>query len=66
MRTDPIVDEVRAFREAHAKEFNFDLSAIYADLKRREEEEQRQVVSFQPRPVSAVPAGTHRRYPTTL
>jgi len=36
--SDEIIDEVRAIREAHAEIFNFDLDAIYADIKRSEEE----------------------------
>jgi len=35
---DEIIDEVRAVREAHAEKFNFDLDAIYEDIKRSEEE----------------------------
>ena len=35
---DEIIDEVRAIREAHAKRFNFDLDAIYEDIKRSEAE----------------------------
>ncbi len=31
--TDPIVEEVRKTRDAHAKRFNYDLKAIYADFK---------------------------------
>lgn len=33
---DPIVDEIRAVREAHAKKFGYDLKAIVRDLKRIE------------------------------
>ena len=35
---DEIIDEVRAIREAHAAKFNFDLEAIYEDIKRSEED----------------------------
>ncbi|HEX4129516.1 MAG TPA: hypothetical protein VHZ24_05695 [Pirellulales bacterium] len=35
---DSIVEQVRAIREARAAKHNFDLDAIYADLKRREQE----------------------------
>lgn len=35
---DEIIDEVRAIREAHAAKFNFDLDAIYQDIKRSEAE----------------------------
>ena len=35
---DPIVDEIRKFRDAHAARFNYDLEAIYRDIKQREKE----------------------------
>lgn len=35
---DPIVDEVRRVRDAHAARFNYDLDAIFRDLKKREKE----------------------------
>lgn len=35
---DPIVDEVRKVRDAHAASFNYDLRAIFLDIKRREKE----------------------------
>lgn len=36
--SDPIVDEVRRIRDAHAARFNYDLRAIFLDLKKRERE----------------------------
>jgi hypothetical protein len=36
MKTDPVVDEVRAIRERLAAKFNFDLEAIVADAQQRE------------------------------
>ena len=38
MLKDEIVDEVRAFREAHAAKFDFNFRAIYEDLKKSEKE----------------------------
>lgn len=35
---DPIVDEVRRARDAYAACFNYDLDAIFRDIKRREKE----------------------------
>jgi hypothetical protein len=35
---DPIVDEVRRVRDAHAANFNYDLRAIFLDIKKREKE----------------------------
>ncbi len=50
MRTDPIVAEVRKMREAHAAKFDFDLKAIYRDLKSKERTSGRKYVRFQSRP----------------
>lgn len=47
--TDPIVEEVRAARLAHAQSLNHDLAAICADLKRIERECGHPVVSLAPR-----------------
>ena len=35
---DPIVDEIHRIRDAHAARFNYDLDAIYQDIKMREKE----------------------------
>jgi hypothetical protein len=35
---DPIVDEVRRIRDEHAARFNYDLQAIFAHIKQREQE----------------------------
>ena len=34
----PIVEEIRQARDAHAKQFNYDLDAICDDLRKREKE----------------------------
>jgi hypothetical protein len=44
--SDPIVDEVRRVRDAYAARFNYDLRAIYRDLKEREKRSGRKVVSY--------------------
>jgi hypothetical protein len=49
MWTDLIVEETRQAREMHAAQFNYDLEAIYRDLKAKEQESARKVVSFPPR-----------------
>ena len=41
---DPIVEEVRKARDAYAKQFNYDLDAIYRDLKAKEGQSGRRVV----------------------
>lgn len=52
MKDDPIVEEVRKAREAYAAKFDFDLSAMLADVQQRTEEARkagRKVVSLPPR-----------------
>ena len=44
--SDPIVDEVRRARDAYAARFNYDLRAIYRDLKEQEKRSGRNVVSY--------------------
>jgi hypothetical protein len=49
MQPDPIVEEVRAAREAYAQQFGFDLREICRDLQERERASDRRVVSLPPR-----------------
>jgi hypothetical protein len=49
MSQDEIIQEVRANREAYARQFNFDICAIYRDAKERELKETRKVVALEPR-----------------
>jgi hypothetical protein len=53
MCSDPVVSEVRRVREAHAAKCNFDLDAIFADLKANERASGRKYVRHPPRPVSS-------------
>jgi hypothetical protein len=46
---DPIVDEVRGVRDAHAAMFNYDLDAIYQDIKEQEKKSGLKFVSYSPR-----------------
>ncbi len=46
---DPIVDEIRRIRQEHAKKFNFDLDAIFEDLKEKERNSGRKTVILRPR-----------------
>jgi hypothetical protein len=46
MPNDPIVDEVRKFRDQRAAKFGYDLRAIAEDAKKREQQSGRQVVSL--------------------
>jgi hypothetical protein len=46
---DPIVEEVRKARQNHAKQFNHDLTAICADLKKIEKKCGNRLVSLPPK-----------------
>lgn len=46
---DPIVEEVRVARLAHAEEFKHDLDAIYDDLKKIEMACEHRIVKLSPR-----------------
>ena len=59
---DPIVDEVRRVRDAHAAMFNYDLDAIFQDIKEQEKKSGLKFVSYPPRRTepnqAQQPAGT--------
>jgi hypothetical protein len=48
---DPIVDEVRRVRDAHAAMFNYDLDAIFRDIKEQERKSGLKFVSYAPRKI---------------
>ena len=50
MKDDPIVEEVRKARVDHARRFDFDLRAMWLDIKEQEERSERNFVSFPARP----------------
>ncbi len=56
---DPIVEEIRKVRQEHAARFNYDLDAIAADFKSRENEGPYKVVLLPPHrlPVAGKPGG---------
>ena len=49
---DDIVEEVRRVRQEHSAKFNYDVDAIFEDLRRLEQEQQQPVVSLTPRPAA--------------
>ena len=57
MRDDPIVNEVRRVRETHAERFNYDLQAIYLDLKNQERMSGKEFLSYAPRRLSPLEHG---------
>jgi hypothetical protein len=56
MAQDPIVAEVRKYRDQYAKRFEYDLRAIYLDLKEKQEKSKRQRVVLPPRRVELTEA----------
>ena len=50
MWNDPIVEEIHRIREEHAARFNYDLDAIFKDLRESEQRSGRETVSLAPRP----------------
>ena len=46
---DPIVEEVRRVRDAHAAMFNYDLDAIFQDIKEQEKKSGQKFVTYPPR-----------------
>lgn len=51
---DPIVDEVRRIRGEHAARFNYDLWAIFRDIKEQQERSGLKFVSFADSPNQAL------------
>jgi hypothetical protein len=54
MIPDPIVEEVRKAREEYVASHNYDMDAIYRDLKEREGKSGHRVVSLPPRRLAEV------------
>ncbi len=52
--SDPIVDDVRAIRDAIAKEFDYDIEKLADAIKARESQSGRKVVRLPPRNVTVV------------
>jgi len=50
MWKDKIVEEIHQIREAYAKSFNYDLDAIFADLRKKQAESGREVVNLSRKP----------------
>lgn len=52
MWRDPIVEEIRKYREAYAARFNYDLDLIFQDIRKRQKESGRKYVTLPPRRVA--------------
>ncbi len=50
MWKDEIVEEIHQIREAYAKSLNYDLDAIFADLRKKQSESGREVVNLSRKP----------------
>jgi hypothetical protein len=61
MAKDPIVAEVRRIRQQYAARFNYDLAAIFRDLKERQHRGEFTVVSRKPRRPIVRPPTQKRR-----
>jgi hypothetical protein len=59
MASDLIVEEIRRLRDEYAKRFNYDIKAMFEDLKKEQRASGRKVVSLSTRPTPS-PA-TRRR-----
>ena len=51
---DPILEELHKFREEWAAQFDYDIHAMVADLRRSQQEENRPVVSLPPKRVGDI------------
>jgi len=56
MWRDPIVEEVRAIRDAYAKQFDYDIDSIYLDLKNQEGKSGRKFILLQAKRIEPVKA----------
>jgi hypothetical protein len=57
MAIDSIIAEVRRARDAYAKQFNYDIQAMWRDLKERQQKSGRKVVSLIPKRIEPIPQG---------
>ena len=59
---DPIISEVRAACDAHAARFDYDLAAIFRDIRAMQEKSGREYVRLPARPVASdAPSERHVR-----
>jgi len=48
MWKDPIIEELHKIREEHAKKFNYDLKAIFEDLKKAQAKDTTRKIIYSP------------------
>ncbi len=56
MWKDEIIEEVRKTRDEYAAKFDYDLDAIYKDIKKQEKKSRRKVVSLKPKKAEQISA----------
>lgn len=61
MQTDPIIAELRAIREAYAAQFDYDVEAMFRDIRARQEASGREYVRLPARG----PVSTAQHQPTS-
>jgi len=62
---DPIISEVRAVRDTHAARFDYDVAAIFRDIRAMQEDSGRDYIRLPARPVVAsdAPSASHTPSP---
>ena len=55
MWNDEIVEETRQVRDGYAAKFDYDLDAIYWDLKKQEEQDPEKFISLRPKQPEIIP-----------
>jgi hypothetical protein len=56
MWKDFIVEEIRKNRDDYAKQFNYDIHAICQDIRKKQGQAGRRVVSLSPKPTKRIPS----------
>ena len=62
---DPIVEEIRSFRDAHARRFNYDLDEICEDFKSHQKKCGHRLASLHPRKLSGKSIHNERNKPSS-
>jgi hypothetical protein len=55
MWNDLVVEEIRKYRDEYAKQFNYNFHAICQDIRKKQGQNGRRVVSLNPRPAKHIP-----------
>ena len=55
MWQDPIVEEVRRFRDQYASQLGYDINRIFQDIQKRQAQSRNKLVSFPPRTPIKIP-----------